>query len=387
MSITLRFHYILLLMGLCLLSGPALAATASPEDGPSLVPGYTLGSIRALHDRIEHTGLAFDSIQSVDRPQFLSVSDASLSMENEEIVFIVEFPEGITRIYPQRIMVWHEVVNDVLPAPTAQNAHRYAGNAESDRRYTIAYSPLSGSVSAFRSVAGRFPSSFGVTGDLINANSILYDRVSHSLWSQMLGVCFEGPLMGRRMERIQVLWASWRGVKERYMGKAEVLSRSTGIRRPYGRDPYGSYLEPDSYYGNTRVINSISFMDKRLHPKTRILGIESGSLYGALLVDKVKEQQVLNFSVGITPMVALFDRELDAVRVFDRRLDAGPDTHPLDFMIFEGRFTDADSRSIWNPDGTCTYGKYRDKRLIPVYTLDAMWMSWAAFHRGVPIFP
>ena len=376
-----------ILLGLSVLTGSAQAAQSDSGDGPSLVPGYTLNSIRALRDKIERTGLAFDSIRSIDRPQFVSVSDASLSMDDDEIVFIVEFPEGITRIYPQRILVWHEVLNDTLPAPTPQNASRYAGSSESDRRYTIVYSPLSGSVSAFRSVAGRFPSPFGGTGDLINANSVLYDRVSHSLWSHMLGICFEGPLEGRRMERIQVLWASWKGTKHRYMGKAEVLSRSTGIRRPYGRDPYGSYLEPDSYYGNTRINNRISFIDKRLHPKTRILGIECDALYAALQVDKVKEQQVINFSVGITPMVALFDAEINAVRVFDRRIGADLDERPLDFTIFEGRFTDVASRSIWSPEGLCTYGKYRDKRLTPVFTLDAMWMSWAAFHRSSPIFP
>ena len=374
-------------LGLFLLAGQAQAAQSDPGDGPSLVPGYTLNSIRALRDRIERTGLAFDSIQSIDRPQFVSVSDASLSMDDDEIVFIVEYPEGITRIYPQRIMVWHEVLNDTLPAPTPQNASRYAGSDPADRQYTIAYSPLSGSVSAFRSVAGKFPSTFGVTGDLINANSVLYDRISHSLWCHMLGICFDGPLEGRRMERIQVLWATWKGTKIRYMGKAEVLSRSTGIRRPYGRDPYGSYLEPDSYYGNTSVVNKISFVDKRLHPKTRILGLECDALYAALQVDKVKEQQVVNFSVGITPLVALFDAEINAVRVFDRRIGADMDAQPLDFIVFEGRFTDAASRSIWSPQGTCTYGKYRDKRLTPVFTLDAMWMNWAAFHRSSPIFP
>ena len=374
-------------LGLFLLVGQAQAAQSDPGDGPSLVPGYTLNSIRALRDRIERTGLAFNSIQSIDKPQFVSVSDASLSMDDDEIVFIVEYPEGITRIYPQRIMVWHEVLNDTLPAPTPQNASRYAGSDPAARQYTIAYSPLSGSVSAFRSVAGKFPSTFGVTGDLINANSVLYDRISHSLWCHMLGICFDGPLEGRRMERIQVLWATWKGTKIRYMGKAEVLSRSTGIRRPYGRDPYGSYLEPDSYYGNTSIVNRVSFVDKRLHPKTRILGLECDALYAALQVDKVKEQQVVNFSVGITPLVALYDAEINAVRVFDRRMDADLNAQPIDFIIFEGRFTDAASRSIWNPDGLCTYGKYRDKRLTPVFTLDAMWMSWAAFHRSSPIFP
>lgn len=379
----------------CVTSFLSLAA-ASTDDKPSSVPGYSMGAIRSFIEQVEKTGLAHNSIPSIDKPQFLSVSDASLSMDDDEIVFIITYPDGTIRIYPQRILVWHEVVNDTLPDPNA-SAMNYQGQSatlntsetsdSSGRRFTITYSPLSGAVVAFRSLAGTFPSSFGTTGELINANSILYDKISYTSWSQLLGVAFDGPLAGRRLERIPVLWARWKGVKTRYMGKGEVLSRSTSIRRPYGQDPYGSYIDPASYYHNTTIANSLSFLDKRLHPKTHVLGIELDSLYGVLQRNVVKNEKVVNFTMGITPLVALYDEELDAVRIFDRRTGGKRYEEPLTFAVFEGKFIDKESNTVWTAEGLGTYGKHREVQLDPVYAIDCMWMSWAAFHRDSAIYP
>ena len=390
--VALRALCVLCLLALPLLSGTPAQGAPSAQSGdsqqkPSPVPGYSLGRLRSLYDQVHKTGLGFDAIQALSSPQFVTVSDASLSMEDDEIVFLVTFPEGLTRIYPQRIMVWHEVINDALPDNQTSRSTTYTGKERADGRYTITYSPLSGTVVAFRSLAGQFPSTFGVTGDLINANSILYDRISQSLWSQLLAASFDGPLQGKRLERIPVLRATWKGVKKRYMGRAEVLSRSTGFKRAYGSDPYGSYQRTGNYYDDTRMVAPLSSLDKRLHPKKRILGIEYEGALGALVVDEVRKVKVLNFFMGITPLVALYDEELDAVRVFDRRIGAKRGEKPLEFLLFEGMFTDTESRSKWTAEGTGTYGKYRDTKLVPVFTIDSMWMSWSAFHKNTPIFP
>ncbi len=374
------------LLSICILllalaeAGNSLAASAAEGDIPSSVPGYTLDMLRRLAGEVERTGVGRDSIPAVYRPSFVNVSDASLSMENDEPVFVVQYPGGVTRVYPQRILVWHEVVNDVLPDPTGRTvaSRRIPGLAEAaGDSYTVAYSPLTGCVTAFRSMAGRFPSTFGVSGELLNANTVLYDRTTNSRWSQLLAACMDGPLRGKRLERLPVLWAVWSGVKLRYP-KAEVLSRSTGYSKNYGKDPYGSYLEPGSYYNDVRILNAISRLDSRLPPKKRILGVEIDSLYGAFEFDLARKNVVLNQTLGLTPLVAFYDRELQSVRVFDRRLPGT--TKPLKFLWFENKYVDEENRSEWNFDGECTYGPLRGKKLTPVLALNAMWFAWAAFH-------
>ena len=400
-------RFLLILLLAVFASLPALAAepdasTAADDepagDMPSDLPGYSMDRLKRLADSLQRTGVGTDQITALHRPQYLNISDASLSMDDDEIVFVVHYPQGPIRIYPQRIMVWHEVVNDVLPdaegnLPTQQARLAASGalplvgrlGAETQgQSWTISYSPLTGSVSAFHSsVAGKYPTSFGVTGNLINGNSVLYDRISGSLWAQLPTVCMEGPFKGRRLDRIPVLWARWGGVKERYARRAEVLSRSTGHKRPYGKDPYGSYQVKGSYYDDVRLLFAISRLDNRLPPKKRILGIEHEALFGAVIVDEVREKRVLNFNLGLIPLVALYDAELDAVRIFDRRLNG----QPLNFTLFEDGIVDEQTKSQWTPEGLGTYGRWRDQKLTPVLAVDAMWYAWAAFYPDTQIFP
>jgi hypothetical protein len=300
-------------------------------------------------------------------------------MDDREPVFVAHYPGGLTRVYPQYIMVWHEVLNDVLPAAAAAPGFAYSGGNQAENAgdsYIISYSPLSGCLTAFRSMAGRYPSAFGNEGALYNANSILFDSFSGSLWSQLAAVCIEGPLRGKRLDRIPIYWERWGGVKNRYP-EAQVLSRSTGIKRDYGRDPYGSYLRSGSYYDDARILYQVAAQNNRLPPKKRILGIELQDLYGALLVDEAREAKVLNQSMGLNRIVAIYDEELDRVRVFDRKLEDGT---ILEFRLFENNFVDNVSMSRWNSDGECYHGRLRGRSLTPVLAIDAMWFAWYAFH-------
>ncbi|MDR1946794.1 MAG: DUF3179 domain-containing protein [Desulfovibrio sp.] len=375
----------------------AADAPPAPVDAgklPTEMPGYSVDDLRRLSDIVTRTGLDTDKIPALFRPSFLSISDADLSMDNDDIVFVVHYPDDLVRIYPRRVLVWHEAVNDTLPDPSGLlPAPPLPGEEEKEGIiHTISYSPLTGSVVGFRSMAGRYPSSFGLSGILLNGNSVLYDRISRSLWVQLMAVCIEGPFRGKRLQRIPVLSARWKGVKQRYggldskfKGRAEVLSRSTGFRRSYGKDPYGSYGRRDTYYDDTLLPFPVDFIDTRLHPKKRILGLEVEEAFGAVVKDEVRKERVINFSLGNVPMVAFHDREMDAVRVFERGLpDLG---EPLRFTVFEDRIVDEQSKSHWLPDGDCVYGRFRDRTLKPVLAVDSMWFAWASFYRRSRIIP
>ena len=382
----------------CFFFSLAVAAYAADKDDagnkPSDFPGYSMDDLRKMADLIQRTGISADKIPSINKPRFLSISAASLSMDNEEIVFVVHYPGNLVRIYPRRIMLWHEAVNDILPDSEGNlPSQPVPGVSETTGgACTLTYSPLTGAVVAFHSKAGRYATSFGISGNLLNGNSVLYDRISRSLWSQLMAVCLEGPLRGKRLERIPVLWARWGGVKERYggldssfSGKAEVLSRATGHKRSYGKDPYGSYDTPGNYYDNNRLPFPVSHLDSRLPPKTAILGVEADSAFGAIRKDAVKQTRVLNFSLGAVPMVAVYDEGIDAIRVFGRQLPGQEEA--LSFIIFEDKLVDEQTKSEWLPDGTCTYGRFKERTLSPVIAIDAMWFAWASFYRGSRIFP
>ena len=369
------------LLALFLPALPAYAATLAIPPPPK--SHFSLEQLAEISTNKTRTGLGTDDLRPLSRPGFLNVSDASLSMEHDEQVFVVEYPTGLVRIYPQRILVWHEIVNDVLPDPSGAPIRRDTPLSALDA-FCLTYSPLTGCVSAFYSVGGRFPTTFGNTGELYNSNTLLYDRTTQSIWSQLPGTCIEGALVGKRLSRIQVLWTNWRGAMKRFPD-AQVLSRSTGFKRSYGKDPYGSYAIPGNYYDDLRLLHPLSHYDNRFPPKKRIAGLELEGLFGAVDIEAVRKARVANATLGLTPLALFFDPTLDTVRIFDRRMP-GMDK-PLTFILFENKIVDEQTRSEWTCEGTGTYGKFREKKLTPVYYLDAMWFAWSAFYPSTIILP
>lgn len=64
-------------------------------------------------DKIVGGGPPKDGIPSIDSPEFVSVEEADEWIQDDELVLSFEY-RGVTRVYPLQIMVWHEIVNDVV---------------------------------------------------------------------------------------------------------------------------------------------------------------------------------------------------------------------------------------------------------------------------------
>lgn len=320
-----------------------------------------------LRDAVVDTGVGRDYIPALFNPQYISVSDASLSMEDSEVVFVATFfPDGV-RIYPQLTMLWHEVVNDFI---------------DEDHPVAITYCPLTGSLAAYRTNVGNVKLAMGVSGKLLNNNSVLFDYYSAANWSQITGQCFDGLFKGQFLQRLPMLWSTWGRVRQIWPD-AQVLSRTTHLRRSYGHDPYGSYLNQTSYYDDLSVMFPLQNVDKRLHPKRRILGIEIDGVYAAVDKEAIRRKGVDNFTVGVTPLAAVWDPALETVRVFMR--NNGDRT--LTFSWADGHLVDSDTHTEWNSSGEGAQGFYAKTRLRQVIAIDCMWFAWAAFYPQSLIFP
>lgn len=360
--ITLLFTLLSFLPGFAL--AQEIATPTAPENDPFV----------RLRQAVTNTGLKKDATPALFRPRYLSVSEASLSMDNSDVVFLAPFfPDGIMRIYPQRIMFWHEVVNDFL-------------DESNEKSIAFTYSPITGTVAAYNLHEGKRPISLGVSGELLNNNSVLYDHLSDSSWPQLTGQSIDGAFKGSVLPRLPVLWTTWGRAKELY-SDAKVLSRSTGHRRNYGKDPYGSYESPDSYYNNLSVFYPLTHVDKRLHPKQRMHCLEFDGLAVAINKEDVKKVYVVNFTMGITPLVAAYDPLLDTVRVFGRDLQLVDEKKSLTFSWADGYMVDDQTRTEWSNDGKGIIGKYRGRQLTPFVGVESMWFSWAAFYPRTRIIP
>ncbi len=328
----------------------------------SLAQQFTDQQLEELNDALLETGLDRDAIISIDRPHFISIENASLAIDREDIVFIWESPEGV-RFYPRSIMLWHQIVND------------YVGEGGNMLPYAITYSPLTGSVVGYSGQVDRFKTTFGDTGMLLNANMVMYDRSTNSLWPQILGSSIEGLLVNQQLDSFTLLWSVWEKAINVYPD-AQVLSRDTGFRRAYNRDPYGSYIREGSYYTNQNVHHPLTHKDARLPPKERILGLKQGAARMAVARESVKEAGAMSFTLGVTPLVAVYDPRLDAVRIFNRTMDG----KTLDLAMRAGELTDDQTGSVWSWAGRGKSGALTEKQLEPYHFMECMWFAWAAFH-------
>ncbi len=339
-----------------------ILSTASVQAMPR-----TMKELSEIASRLHKTGLAHGDIPSLNSPDFLPLNEGGMNLEPNDPVFVVPLPDGV-RIYPQRIMVWHEVVNELIRGVP----------------YCISYSPVSGSLAVYESRVGSQNLIFDAEGRMYNSNTVLIDRNTGSLWPQMLGMAVEGPLAGSGMRIRPCYWTAWKFARATFPD-AKVLATPRGNWRNYNRDPYGSYLTPGNYYDNDKILYPMTAIDNRMPPKTRILGLEVDANLVALDIDAVRKARVVNFYVGLAPLAAIYDSRLDVIRVFDRDIWEG--RTPALFAVKNNVIHDVQTRSVWNMDGVCQDGNLKGARMEQRFGMYAFWFAWSAFHPETDTVP
>ena len=224
--------------------------------------------------KIRGGGPAKDGIPSIDNPIFVSVEEADAWVEDDELALAIVY-EGVKRVYPFQVMVWHEIVNDTI-----------AGDP-----ILITYCPLCGSGIAYERKINGGEVEFGTSGKLYNSNLLMYDRLTDSYWTQIGGQAIVGELSGTKLTPISVdvvAWADW----SKAHPDSEVLSKETGFIRSYGRDPY------EDYYENTSIWFPLEHSDDRAHPKTFVFGIEVNGVHKAYKESDLKELKIIEDTVG-----------------------------------------------------------------------------------------
>jgi len=206
-----------------------------------------------------------DGIPSIDNPLYISMEEADEWIADDELVLALIY-KGVKRVYPLQILVWHEIVNDVV-----------AGDP-----LLITFCPLCGSGIAYeRSIDGN-PVAFGTSGFLYNSNLVMYDRQTETYWSQINGMAIVGERSGQELVPISldtVVWKDWKLSHS----DSEVLSPNTGVARDYGRDPYGSY------HAANYIWFPVAGQDDRIHPKTVVFGVEIDGVYVAYCEEDLLE--------------------------------------------------------------------------------------------------
>lgn len=225
--------------------------------------------------KLKSGGVPRDGIPSIDKPKFESVGAADAWLASDDIVFVLEY-KGEVRAYPQKILNWHEIVNDTV-----------AGDP-----LAITFCPLCGSALTFdRRVNGQ-TLEFGVSGLLHNNDLVMYDRETETLWQQITGEALVGELFGKRLRQVPTSGMRWSDFKSQFLN-GQVLSRDTGFSRDYERDPYSGYeADPNPLFPVEGGV------DQTIHPKTVVYGVEAGGSFKAYPLEKIEEDGTIKDRVG-----------------------------------------------------------------------------------------
>ncbi len=344
-------------------SGASIDVEDEAVDGGQTGGGFEDPILDDFASNIISGGPPRDGIPPIEEPKYIPISQADAGMNDGDVVFVLEASEPV-KIFPQYVLVWHEIVNEELD-----------GEAIS-----ITYCPLTGSAVGYYGLVAAGGTTFGTSGKLLNSNLVMYDRATESYWPQILGRAITGPSKGDELDQFPVVWTRWGLAKARYPD-ALVLSENTGFLRNYGSDPYGSYLDEGSYYYRGDPFMPVMNRDDRLEPKEVVIGVKSGDSQLAILKSRVAEEKVANLVVGGAPIVAIYDEELDAVRIYSRQVEG----QILVFTIEDSMVVD-DQGSSWSVLGRIVEGPLEGASLEPVDYFDVMWFSWVAYYPDTELY-
>ncbi len=316
----------------------------------------------------DNGGPGKDGIPAIEHPQFVPVAQATFLDPREPVIAFGL--NGDVRAYPVEILVWHELVDDVVGGEPV----------------LVSYCPLCNSAVVFKRTLNGTVYDFGVSGLLRNSDMVMFDRQTESWWQQITGEALVGSLAGSKLAFLPAETISFADFRTAHPD-GTVLSRDTGYSRDYGRNPYVSYDDPNSETGTFLYHGPV---DHRLSVVERVVALDLNGDAVAYPFSRLQGHPVVNDRVGGTPIVVFYrkgtlspldrrsitdSKDIGAGVVFERTLDGQR-------LTFEPRgtaFRDGETGSTWDITGRATAGPLAGKQLAPVVHGNDFWFAWAAF--------
>ncbi len=304
---------------------------------------------------IINRGITKDSLPPINNPNFINSSQVTLN-DNDLVIGVNIL--GIFKVYPENIMAYHDVVNDVIK----------------NKKIAVSYCPYTGTSMVWETtnLQGISPA-FSATNYLYNSNDILYDSISQSYFQQMLSKYVAGSLSGYTLNNFGIVETTWSTWKYMFPG-TQVMSPATGFSYNYKLDPYAAYKKSDSIYFYTTPI------DKRLALKEKVLGLVVGGhakIYRmSSFADTVSVIQD-NFQ-GLSVVLA-GSQKLNFIVCYESKIPNGPEltftphSHEASNIIMidnEG--------NKWDIFGNAVDGPRRGQHLTATNSMMGYWFAFGA---------
>jgi hypothetical protein len=308
-----------------------------------------------------------DGIPALNQPIFETFEAAQTWLEEEEPVIALQIGKD-ARAYPLQILMWHELVNDVV----------------ANQPVLISFCPLCHAAVVFsRNVAGQ-TLNFGVSGLLRKSDMVMFDRATDSLWQQFTGEALAGTYVGSTLAILPSQILSFRQFQEAFP-EGLVLSQQTGYQRNYGTNPYPQY---DRRYNQPFLFKGE--IDKRLPPMERVISIAFGNRERGypfrtvrkrgVIQENLEGEDIVIFHLGDTRSALSSKqirrgRKLGSIGVFSAKLG----DRSFRFERRDAAIVDLETGSSWSITGKAIAGPLQGKQLAAISHRVDFAFAWFAF--------
>ena len=225
------------------------------------------------------------------------------------------------------------------------------------------------------------PTTFGTSGLLYRSNKLMYDRLTNTLWSSLVGRPVIGKLAMRddlQLDFFPVALTTWQEWLEENPDTG-IISNDTGYYSPRFYQPES---DPKSIYYAYRVDPGTMFpvwnRDARLDVKDEVLALSVGDTHKAYPISNLNEIRVVNDTIGDRDIVILASSISSDARVYEsggREFRPDPDTQT---PVIPGSVID-ENGGVWQVSDTGLTGPEGEMlSRLPSYV--SFWFGWYAFH-------
>lgn len=321
------------------------------------------------HNLLHDLGHGGGGNPALSRPEVMAAALKPAFMgDTDRILGVVV--NGEARAYPLGILWWHEIMNDTLGG----------------QDLLLTYCPLTGSGIAFDPTVDSELRTFSITPLVYQANLVMVDGETESLWVQMLLGSQCGLDRGAQLRVIPIVETTWGDWSARYPNTT-VVTPKTGFDRPYFIYPFGDYADPDNDFVDFVKPGSVWGSD--LRTKELVLGVFDGSVataYPLVGLADSSEAFAVNDEIAGAPIVVMSQARYATAQAFSRSLDG----QTLTFTATGAepfRMVDAETGSEWNARAEALAGPLMGAQLEPLEdSFIAFWFAWSIYFPATQVF-
>jgi hypothetical protein len=350
-----KYKWLFRIIGLALIAKPAYRLFT----GRKIYPKILLSLVAIIYGTIFFFfNFRFEADKMFYQPTVKNFSSVSgNTVDSNKLIIGIDI-HGESRAYPIQIIGYHHQVKDTVGNTPVMIT--YCTVCRTGRVY---FPVVNGKLEKFRLVG------------MDHFNAMFEDETTKSWWQQATGIAIAGPLKGTHLEEIpshQSSLASWM----RLHPTSTILQPDSNFKEDY-HDL--ANFDKGTIKGHLEKRDSASWKMKSWVVGIKTNGFEKVYDWNDLLKDDMIED-----TVGRQPVLLVLEKDTSSFHAFSRVLQGQTLSFSLDKTL--SQLTDTNTHSIWNLNGYCISGPFKDNQLETLAAYQEFWHSWKQFHPNTTIY-